>query len=111
LANGDLDDDKEIEDEDDPDDPIADDDGFVNQFKISPAKLGDYQWRAKMLRKWDKTNQNDSLVQADDDDGEDYSKPGTKPFAKTWGPGVKYSDQLANGDAADDKELEDEDDP
>ena len=28
-----------------------------------------------------------------------------------WGPDVKYSDQLANGDLDDDKELEDEDDP
>ena len=41
---------------------------------------------------------------------EDYSKPGTKPFHKLWGPHVKYSDQLANGNADDDKELEDEDD-
>jgi hypothetical protein len=32
LANGDLDDDKEIEDEDDPNDMICDDNGFVNQF-------------------------------------------------------------------------------
>lgn len=42
---------------------------------------------------------------------EDYSKPGTLPFYKLWGPEIKYSDQLANGDADDDKELEDEDDP
>jgi hypothetical protein len=42
---------------------------------------------------------------------EDYSKPGTLPFAKLWGPEVKYSDQLANGDDDDDKEIEDEDDP
>jgi hypothetical protein len=28
-----------------------------------------------------------------------------------WGPHVKYSEQLANGDVDDDKELEDEDDP
>ena len=42
---------------------------------------------------------------------EDYSKPGTLPFADLWGPDVKYSDQLANGDIDDDKELEDEDDP
>ena len=42
---------------------------------------------------------------------EDYSKPGTLPFAELWGPEVNYSDQLANGDADDDKEIEDEDDP
>jgi hypothetical protein len=42
---------------------------------------------------------------------EDYSKPGSLPFEELWGSEVKYSDQLANGDDADDKELEDEDDP
>jgi hypothetical protein len=35
IANGDKDDDKEIEDEDDPRDMIVDDDGFVNQFKVT----------------------------------------------------------------------------
>ena len=32
LANGDVDDDKELEDEDDPNDDIVDDNGFVNQY-------------------------------------------------------------------------------
>ena len=48
------------------------------------------------------------MVQTND---EDYSKPGTLPFHETWGPEVQYSNQLANGDADDDKEVEDEDDP
>jgi len=42
---------------------------------------------------------------------EDFSKPGSLPFAELWGSEVKYSDQIANGDADDDKEIEDEDDP
>ena len=33
VANGDRDEDRELEDEDDPDDMITDDNGFVNQFK------------------------------------------------------------------------------
>jgi hypothetical protein len=37
--------------------------------------------------------------------------PGTLPFGDLWGSDVKYSDQIANGDEDDDKELEDEDDP
>jgi len=41
---------------------------------------------------------------------EDYSKPGSLPFRKLWGPNVDYSDQLANGDRDDNKELEDEED-
>ena len=32
------------------------------------------------------------------------------PFADLWGSEVKYSDQIANGNVDDDKELEDEDD-
>lgn len=48
IANGDADDDKELEDEDDPNDAIADDDGFVNQWKIDPAKLSDWKWAAKI---------------------------------------------------------------
>jgi hypothetical protein len=43
LANGDADDDREVDDEDDPRDAIVDDDGFVNQFKISPESLR--QWK------------------------------------------------------------------
>jgi len=41
----------------------------------------------------------------------DLSKPGSKPLAKLWGPNVPYSNQIANGDKDDDRELEDEDDP
>jgi len=53
----------------------------------------------------------ESLVQDEVATPEDYAKPGTKPLAETWGPEVKYSNQVANGDADEDKEIEDEDDP
>jgi len=43
----------------------------------------------------------ESLIQ----DDEDFSKPGTLPFQQLWGPEVKYSDQVANGDEDDDKEI------
>ena len=33
VANGDRDENRQLEDEDDPDDDIADDNGFVNAFK------------------------------------------------------------------------------
>jgi len=39
---------------------------------------------------------------------DDYTQKDKVPV---WGPHVKYSDQLANGDHDDDKELEDENDP
>ena len=102
LANGDHDDDKELEDEDDPRDMIVDDDGFVNQFKVT-----DHQ-----VRQWGRegVQGHKSLMQGEEP-AEDYSKPGSKPFHKLWGPEVKYSDTLANGDHHDDKEIEDEDDP
>jgi len=44
LANGDDADDKEVDDEDDIDDAIADDDGFVNQYKLDGKKLSDWEW-------------------------------------------------------------------
>jgi len=39
LANGDADDNKELEDEEDPREMIVDDDGFVNQHMIDPQSL------------------------------------------------------------------------
>jgi hypothetical protein len=33
IANGDRSDDKQLEDQDDPEDDITDDNGFVNSFK------------------------------------------------------------------------------
>lgn len=39
LANGDKADDKEIEDEDDPEDDIVDDNGFSHQWVQTGAKI------------------------------------------------------------------------
>jgi hypothetical protein len=102
LANGDIDDDKELEDEDDPRDLIVDDDGFVHQHKINPESAKEWARGGGFV----KTLSN--FAQVED---EDYSKPGTLPFADLWGAESKYSDQIANGDADDDKEIQDEDDP
>jgi hypothetical protein len=106
VANGDADEDKEIQDEDDPRDPIADDDGFVNQFKMNKESVK--EWNRDGVQRFAPAKK---AALAQGEDGEDYSKPGTVPLAATWGPGVKYSDQVANGDKDDDKEIQDEDDP
>jgi hypothetical protein len=103
LSNGDIDDDKEIEDEDDPRDVIADDTGFVNQYKMNKGSV--QEWKRGGVKPAGK------LVQITGDDVEDYSKPGTVPLAATWGPETPYSNQVANGDKDDDKEIQDEEDP
>lgn len=74
ICDGDKDDDKELEDENDPNDHIVDDNGFVNQFKGARVQLGA------------QTNMKSKI----------HEKP---------------SNELCDGDSADDKELEDENDP
>jgi len=81
LANGNVDDDKQIEDEDDPDDPIADDDGFVHQFKVKERDAAEWNRRPTLIT---------SYVQLDQD-------------MKT----NKFSDELANGFDEDDLGIED----
>ena len=117
MANGDKDDDKEVEDENDPRDVIADDNGFVKQFKTDPKHVKEWN-RGGVKKHGEKKAAKQSLAQAQEDEEEnddkpkeDYSKPGTLPFDQLWGPEVKYSDQIANGDKDDDKEIQDEDDP
>lgn len=73
------------------------------------AEDDDNKGPAKEEKEGDKTPTKEAAK--DDKREDDYAKPGTLPFADLWGPEVKYSDQLANGDIDDDKELEDEDDP
>jgi len=75
LANGDLDDDRELEDEDDPRDFIADDDGFVNQFKVSDHAVR--QYKREGVKGLNLGQKNKTLLQQKD---EDYAKPGTLPF-------------------------------
>jgi hypothetical protein len=42
LSNGDRDDDKEVEDEDDPRDLIVDDNGFVNQHQVDKESVKEW---------------------------------------------------------------------
>jgi hypothetical protein len=90
IANGDHDDDKEIEDEDDPNDIIVDDDGFVNQF----VDHGD-----RRLHEW---VQLDSTVNAPADNKTEVKGVTMLPQVK-----IQFHDELSNGDLADDKELVD----
>ena len=87
LANGNLDDDREVEDEDDPNDDIVDDNGFVSQF------VRDDDDR---LREWNAIETSDQV-----------NAPVEKVKGVTMLPQVRiqYHDELANGDAADDKQL------
>lgn len=108
MSNGDKDDDKEIEDEEDPRDPIVDDDGFVNQQKVNRKSV--QEWNRGGVKPHGKLAQ----ITGDDekkDGAEDYSVPGTVPLAATWGPETPYSNQIANGNNDDDKEIQDEEDP
>lgn len=120
LANGDADDNKELEDEDDPHDIIVDDDGFVNQWQHDPKKLAEWarahhvstQQAAQLLAKKQQMlaqqkSQQEALAQAEAKAQAEHQAE----MAAIWDRTVKYSDTLANGDADDDRELEDEDDP
>jgi hypothetical protein len=91
VANGDRDEDRQLEDEEDPDDDIVDDNGFVNASK-----------------------NNRELMQTSDNGNHDFDfgAEGTIKAMKHAGSGKvkRYSDQLANGDRDDDRDLEDESD-
>jgi len=82
ICDGDSADDKELEDENDPNDDIVDDNGFVKQWNL--------QLKSKM------------------------GLPATKPklLAQTKSKAKELpSNEICDGDSADDKELEDENDP
>ena len=80
VANGDKSEDKELEDQDDVDDIIADNNGFVNQWK----NTGDIAQVSRSSR----MNLNQMRMRARD----------------------LPSNEVANGDKSEDKELEDQDD-
>jgi len=86
IANGDEDDDKELEDEDDPRDMIVNDDGFVNQWDIDMNKA----------REW-KLLQTGQDIKIDNNLEKDAEKD-------------KFSDELVDGNPDDDKILSDIDD-
>ena len=87
LADGDFTDDKELEDEDDIDDDIVDDNGFVNLFKNKGqfAQI-EYQQQIAFLQRQHTLAEAQSLLQE------------------------LPSNEVANGDVSENKELEDQDD-
>lgn len=136
IANGDTHDDKEVEDEADPNDVVADDDGFVNQGQISQNKIAEWARNHNLVQKNGKFNMAQVKAQIKAmhkanlaAKAKTQAKAKAEALAKAkavakakaeaeakerrelWERSVKYSDQLANGDQDDDKELEDEDDP
>ena len=83
----------------------------INQFKQNKESVK--EWKRGGVKPYGKLAQvteGDDSAQASEG-AEDYSKPGTVPLAATWGPEVPYSNQIANGDKDDDKEIQDEEDP
>lgn len=81
IANGDKDDDKELQDEGDPKDDIVDDNGFVRQWDSQQRSLGPGGKKLKGEYKYLQLNE--------------LELP---------------SDEVANGDSSENKQLEDEDD-
>lgn len=82
VANGDKSEDKELEDQDDVNDDIADNNGFVNQFK----NTGDIA----QVRRSSRMNLNQMRMR---------TRARDLP-----------SNEVANGDVSENKELEDQDD-
>jgi len=82
LANGDVDDDRQLEDEDDPDDPIADDDGFAHQWKVKEENVEEWGRRPQVFS---------------------YAQLGESSLK-----GSKFSDELADGLEEDNQQVEDD---
>ena len=121
LCDGDSADDKELEDENDPNDPIVDDNGFVRQWQVQLNSKINLRNKLKNKTKYEVTKPSDELCDgdsADDKELEDENDPNDdivddNGFVKQWLVQLndKPSDELCDGDSADDKELEDENDP
>ena len=95
LANGDKADDKEIQDEYDPDDEIVDDSGFVH----------------KWLQTYQQMNMG-NLIQLQNRSpatGDSTFHSGMKVYDSSYSP-TKYSQELANGDSADDRDIHEDED-
>lgn len=93
LANGDKDDDKQIENEDDPDDPIADDEGFTNQFKVKERDLAEWNRRPTLITSYVQLDQN--------------MKMGEPSLVELSENADRFSDEIADGVDDDDAEVED----
>ena len=111
LCDGDRDDDRELEDEEDPEDPIVEDRGFS------------HLWVQTKDQDDDTAKYSDQLANGDRDDDkeiEDVNDPedmitDDHGFNHLWMQ-TKYevsspADELCDGDKDDNKELEDVDDP
>ena len=97
IANADKADDKEVEDEFDPDDPVVDDSGFVHKWvqtsqQINMGNLIQLQQRQRSPATGDST-----------------FKSGQKVYDSSYQP-TKYSQELANGDSADDRDIHEDED-
>ena len=113
LCDGDRDDDKELEDVNDPEDMITDDNGFVHQWLMTGQEnMDEAEGKPK------KTKFSDELCDGDKDDdreledelnGEDHVVD-INGYLQTGYTVTRYSDELANGDESDDKEIWEEED-
>ena len=105
LANGDRSDDKEIQDIQDPRDAIADDNGFVNQYRTNWAqKKSQNEWRD-----YEGVQLGADLVIPDENDtyiGKYNQYAQSKDL--TVSPG-SFSQELVDGDKTDDIQVEKED--
>lgn len=123
LCDGDNDDNRQLEDEADPEDDIADDNGFVDAWRDdrSYIQVGN-QLRIKEKKESDELCDGDK---ADDKELEDEADPedcivDDNGFVDAWrddrsyiqtGSRVrKYSDELANGDSMDDRDIHEDED-
>jgi hypothetical protein len=132
LANGDVADDKEVIDDNDPSDPSVQDTGFGSDARLwtlaqkrSLHKKHAMKHRQHKNPKYSKELANGDVADdkevIDDNDPSDPSiqDTGVGTDARLWTlaqkrhhhKNPKYSNELANGDVADDKEVIDDNDP
>ena len=143
VANGDADDDKEVEDERDPNDHVVDDNGFSRNW-VQTRPIDNQALLYKLNRYSDEVANGDEADDKDLHEEEDMNDDvvdlnggtnrgygshvvmdylpqasriepfhfGTVPraFVQTESQLGKYSDEIANGDEADDKDLHEEED-
>ena len=139
FCDGDEMDGRDLEDEGDPDDMIVDDDGFVRQWDSTQREISTLTMLDGTIRMFAETKPSDEVANGDKDDDrqlEDSGDPNDPivddtGFVRQWdsqmrekgkgarlpgefkyiGLGVRPSDEVANGDESENKELEDENDP
>ena len=95
IANADKADDKEIEDEWDPEDDVVDDSGFVHKWVQTGANIN----MGNLIQ----------LQTISPATGDSTFKSGQKVYDSSYQP-TKYSQELANGDSADDRDIHEDED-